>query len=263
MTFAEKILANLTALFPTWDNESQLSIKTTISNGVGICLDETQLELDDTVSIITDIIKTQRPGDSQYYIDKAIAWEPGVDLVQDENLKWIYQEPDETKQLIVQAAVSITEGEGSETITLKVNKTDPDTELLAKLSTDELSDFKNNYMRLFQWLGVPITITTADPDLLSFTIEISFLNNYDETTVQSNVDDALVAFRDTYKHNGVIWMNVLGKYIIDNVPGVKAAYVYDFDIPDVEFDNDFAVLPSGSFNYDTVTKNYVSVNANV
>jgi len=252
-TTQEIIAANLLAL--GFDNTSQTAIYNKIAQSVGVTVDATVQEINNTESVILNIINTQRYGKSGYYEAKALAFQYGDNLIINPvTFEYEYAVIDPTKQIINQAAFQEVTAGNSSQLFLKVATIDTLTGELVALSAPQLAAF-TSYFNVFVIPGLPISIISIAGNIINFTSTCTYYSTYDLTTLQSNLLAALTAFKNTFPFNGVFYDGDLEQYIKNNVPGVRDFYVFNTTIDGTPFGGS-QPLPAGYFNYDNaVTTN--------
>jgi hypothetical protein len=253
------ILANISAAIPSLTNNSAAAIFRKIAEALSITVDTTISELDNTKAIIDANIANKNYGKAGYYTAAALAYEDGVDMVQDPvTLEWVYSPIDTSKQTISQAAFDV------DTMTLKVAYSDPVTGLLAKLPTAVLNRFTDYFntsgLGGFAIPGITINIVSLDPNIFNASsFIITYFGSYNLVNVQADVQAALNAFRDSFQYNGVLFLNDLIEYIKANVPGIRDVNILNAEIDSVVFAGN-TKLAAGYFDYDnSLSVTYVAI----
>lgn len=247
-TTQEQIKINLTAL--GFDNQSSTAIYNKIAEAVGVTVDETVTEISNTEQSILDIINTQRYGKSGYYTSNALAFQYGDNLIIDPiTFDYVYAVIDPTKQIINQAAFQEIKAGNSSQLFLKIATIDPITGQLIALSAPQLSAFKS-YFQVFEIPGIPISIISAAGNVINFLSTCTYFSTYDLPTLQTNLVNALTAFKNSFEFNGEFFDGDLETYIKANVPGVRDFYIFNTSIDGTPFGGSQS-LPSGYFNYDS------------
>jgi hypothetical protein len=252
------IYANEQAALPQFNNPSNLAIFKAIAIANGLVMDNIESEQANTINILNTAIQTQKYGNVYYYIQKALAFEydtiNNVVIPQSQDpitREYYYPAPDPTKLVISQVSLRINTSDDltSETLKMFVATSDGSGNLIA-LPTGMLTSFIN-YMKNNQIIGIPLPIITSAGNTLNCTIEISFYNNYDQATLISNVENALETYSKIFVSNGTLYLTLLSKYLIDNVPGVKNVYIHDYTIsePSNTFTEDSVPLSLGYFQF--------------
>lgn len=252
MTTFETIVSYLRAAIPEFTNQSEAAIDKKIASSLAPVIDNTITELSNTVTVIEDIIGQQRYGKSEYYTQKALEFQTGVNLVLDADLNYVYETVDATKQIIKQAAFEIASSGNNQVLSLKVATLDPNTNKLIALTAGQKTEF-DNYFNLFEIPGLPIQKISSDANVFNFTATITYYATYDYNVLLENITNALTSFRDSYTFNGVLYVNDLEDYLKQNVPGIRNASLSNTTITDslgvpTAFTN-FIKLSSGYFDY--------------
>lgn len=242
MTTLQTILANLQSL--GFGNTSNAAIFNEVSVAVAPVIDNTVTELNNGEANILSIITNKNYGKPGYYTSTALAFQYGYSLSTNPTTGQLYYAViDTSAQIVKQAAFENTAGG----LFLKIAKLNSITNLLEPLSSGEYSAFSAYFIN-FELPGLPITIINQSANILSFNAICSYNTQYDLPTLQTNVSNALNAFRDSYAFDGVLYTTDIESYITANVPGVRSFYVSNQTIDSSPFTNDVA-LTSGYFNY--------------
>jgi virulence-associated protein VapD len=254
MSAYNDILANLATL--GFDNTSSTAIYNKIAQAVGTSEDNTLQEIANALNVINTVIANKNYGKSGYYQEKALAFQYGDSLSVDPVTQaYYYATINPANQIIAQAAFEST-GSG---LYLKVAKLNSSTNLLEKLSGAELAAFMS-YMLLFEIPGLPLNIITADANILNFTTIATYYAAYDLPTLQTNISNALNAFRDSFLFNGVFYTTDLQAFMQINVPGLKSFFMGSTMIDSAPFTGSIS-LTSGYFNYDASVLTSITYNA--
>ena len=263
MSTYSTIISYIQAALPNLDSQSVTAMFGKIAEANGQVVDNTITEVSNTQIIITNLITNKNYGHPGWYTDNAKAFQYGDNLSIASDGSFYYAVVDPTKQVIAQAAFNELIGEGGAiSLVLKVACIDPGTGLLAPLTLLKFSAF-TNYFKNFNIPGLPVTIISNDPNTISFTAAIAYDGTFDLWALQSNVNAALLVFRNTYTFNGEFYNYFLENYLVANVPGVRAVYLSDTFITNpggspISFSGSTS-LSSGYFNYGTNTLNYATV----
>lgn len=254
MSTLADIEANLATL--GFLNTSTSALYNKIAQGVSIPIDNTLQEINNGLNVINAAITNKNYGKAGYYIEKALAFQYGDSLSIDPvTQQYYYATINAANQIIAQAAFEST-GSG---LFLKVAKLNTITNLLEKLSDPELAAF-SSYFLLFELPGLPVSIITADANILNFNTIATYYAAYDLPTLQTNISNALNAFRDSFLFNGVFYTTDLQAYMQANVPGLKSFFMEATQIDSAPFTGNIA-LTSGYFNYDTNVLTNITYNA--
>lgn len=242
MATQDQITANLIAM--GFNNPSQAAIYNKIAEAVGLIIDSTITEIDNSETNIFTIINTQRYGKSGYYTGKALAFQLGDNLIIDSTtLDFIYAVIDPTKQIVKQAAFE----DISSQLFLKIATLNNVTGLLEPLTADQYSAFVN-YFTVFELPGLPVTIINLPGNILYFNAIATFYATYDLPTLKTNLLNALNTFRSSFTFNGTFYDGDLEQYIKTNVPGIRDFFINNTLIDGVPFTGSIS-LESGYFNY--------------
>lgn len=246
MSTQGQINANLTAL--GFDNASMVGLGNKIAEAIGLVIDNTLTEIGNSETRITAAITSKNYGKASYYEAAAKAFQMGDDLLIDTDTQdYYYAVVDATKQIIAQASFkSITSGNQA-TLYLKIAAVDSVTGNLIPLTVPQLAAFTNYFVN-YELPGLPVNIISAAGNLLRYTANATYYATYDFSTLQTNLQNALTTFRQTFSFNGEFFAGDLQDYIKQNVPGIRDFYVYNTTIDGVPFAGS-QDLTSGYFNY--------------
>jgi len=252
------ILGNIQNAITSLTSSSNLAIFSTIARAISITIDNTVAEINNTISIITNIIGTQRYGRPLNYVNTALAYQVGVSLsINPITFYPYYATVDPTLLLITKAAFEVQNSGGAQILTLKVVKTDSTTNTLVPLTSGELSGFAS-YFQNFQLPGIPIKIISIPANLFDCNMQITYYSTYDLNLSKSNIASALTSFRNTFDFNGIFFVNDLETYIKNNVDGIRNCYLSSTFMDGISFSGS-TKLSSGYFNYNSYTISYVAI----
>jgi hypothetical protein len=262
MSTFSTILGYIQAAIPQLNSNSVAANYGKEAEAIGQAIDNTLAELANTQNIITGIIAAQNYAHVGYYVNAAKAYQEGDDLSIDANGNYYYAIIDTTKKIINQAAFEVVNNGTTASLTLKVATFDTGTGLLIALTSGQLSAFISYFLN-FEIPGLPVSIISSNANSLAFNAAINYDPSYDLTTLQSNVNDALVTFRDTFPFNGHFYNYYLESYLVANATGVKAVYLSSTTIADyggspVAFSGDTS-LDAGYFDYGTVNLSFNTI----
>ena len=250
MSTYASILNNLLVATPELNSTSQVAIYDTIARVVAIADDNTITELNSTKTIIDNTIGQQRYGRAGYYIDKALAFQYGDNLVIDPvTLDYVYATIDTTKQIIKQAAFESIVSGGAQFLTLKVAAIDANTNKLAPLTGPQKTSF-DSYFTTYEIPGLPVTKVSIAANIFNFNCTVTYYSTYDYNTVVTGVIAAMISFRDSYRFNGELFTNDIESYVTTNVPGVRNTAISNTTIDNVSFSGSVK-LSAGYFDFIT------------
>ena len=255
MSVYSQIISNIKAVFSSTDlNTSKVALFEKIANSISPVIDNTLSELANTQSNIENIIGQKQIGRSGYYTSLAILFEydltnnQGVDLIIDPVTKQnVYENPDISKQIIKIAIFD------ENSLVLKVAYLNPNTGLLDALPTTPYNIkqlFDNYFQSVAEIPGINIVKVSDPPNKFSFVGNVTYFSTYDLISLQTNVINAVLAFRDSNPAiNGIFYINDLADYVKANVPGIRNFAISDTQLDGIPFSTGSIVLLSGYFNY--------------
>jgi hypothetical protein len=247
------IFSNLSALGFT--NTSATSIYGQIANTIGLIIYNTQVEIQNSQDIITNILIGQQGlGKPTYYTAAALQYQYGDNVVINTAinpvtgapfLNYIYNPVDTTAQIINQAAFGTTTTGNNIGLFLKVATVTSG--VLGPLSNDQFTAF-SNYYQLFELAGLPVNIISAAANIINFNSVATYYASYDLPTLQAAIATFFANFENSFQFNGVFFDGDLEDYIKANVPGIRDFYITQTTVDNVPFSGS-TVLSSGYFNY--------------
>lgn len=257
-TTATQIASNLAAL--GFDNPSAAALYNKIAQAVGDTVDATITEMTNSENSILNIITSQRYGTAGYYTAAALAFQLGYNLSPNPvTLAPQYSVIDPAAQIISQAAFEqIVEGSSAQ-LFLKVATLNAVTGLLGALTAPKYAAFAAYFLN-FELPGIPVTIVSSPADVLNFTAVCTFYSTYDQSTLQTAVQNAMAAFMTSFPFNGEFFNGDLADYIKQNVPGMRDFYITGTSLNGNGF-NGSIPLPAGYFNYSTNIFNQIAYQA--
>lgn len=264
MTVIPIILTNIKNAIANLMNNSITAIFNKLAEALGMTIDNTIAELSNTQNIINANIAANNYGKVGYYVNAALAYEDGIDMIIDPVTgNMIYSPVDTSKQTIAQAAFE------PDTLTLKVAYVDPATNQLAALPSDMLTRFISYFNEAsnggISIPGIPLNFVSNPPNKFTCNFTITYYGSYSLTNIQNNVVNALTSFQDSFSYNGELFIDILGDYIKQNVPGIKSVNITNMQIDDVDFSGSIKLI-AGYFYFDAsiitslnTTAPYVSI----
>lgn len=218
-TFTD-IKQRVQTLIPSLTNDSNASIWVRLCQVFAGVIDTTNLNCSNSEKAIEHSARTLRVASRQYYIDMALAYQEGDDLVllNPATYSYGYAEVDSSKQIIKQVAIGVNT---PQSFTLSVAKVETDT--VTPLTKDELTAFIS-YMELLTPLGIAIEIssndpTTVDADLLTIRYDPSFSLD----TIKSQVGETLIGQQMIIRGSTPLYVNDIESNF-RNINGVVDAF---------------------------------------
>lgn len=160
--YKDSIIANIKMFF-AFANESTSALWYRLATFTSNLMDIISVEISNTESIISDSALNHRVLNQSYYIDIALQYQEGDNLIEIDKVlhKLGYAEINPDKQIIKQAAVSLQDN----FITINVATTDSSGNLIP-LYSSQLSAFKS-YFENFTAFGLPVNIKSEEADTIT------------------------------------------------------------------------------------------------
>jgi hypothetical protein len=267
MTLLQQIIANLKTALPDFDNTSQTDPLIKIADSLAPILQNNLDEQTNTQNIIQNIINTQNYGKSQWYVNTALAYQYGIPLIVNslyQNVYAVVPPIDPTILIIKQAAFGYnTLSTGIQQLYLKIAMLDPITKKLKKVADTDpdypncFTDFSNYFLATAIMPGVPVSIVTFDPNLISFgynnftIVYQSYYTLAGANGLIAQITAAIDNFRNSFPFNGIFYTYGnygLANYIINNVEGVIDVVLESPVIDGLSFDFK-TTLSAGYFDF--------------
>ena len=244
----------------SFTSTSLVAIYRQIAQGITITCDAIIAEIQSSITIITNILGTQRYGTTFYYINIALAYQDSVPLSINEMGQYYYTSITNGALIITKAAFQVLSSGSYEVLILKIATTDGQTDRLIALTNDQLSAFIS-YFNLYKLPGIVVNIVSLNANILNFNAQIYYNASYDLTTIKSNIAAALTTFKNNFTFNGMFYDTDISSYIIQNVAGIRSFYLTGTSIDGNTFTGS-TILSSGYFEYSTNITNtftYISI----
>lgn len=260
MTTFDQIISYIKSVFSSSDlNPSNVSLYGKIANSIAPIIDNTIAEQVNTQNNIQEIISLKQIGKAGYYVQQALNFQ--YDLVNNVGTPLVvnsltqnneYSVIDTTLQIIKVAIFD------EPTMTLKVAYLDPTSNTLQALpvsytangrTVNLLQIFQNYIISVAEFAGLPTTKISLPPNIFAFQGIITYYSSFDLATLQTNVLNAIFAFRDSNPaSNGILYLNDLSDYIKNNVQGIRNLAIVFPTLDGVPIVGE-TLLNAGYFNY--------------
>lgn len=204
------------------------------------------IELQNTQQVLTSSALSLRVGKADYYITKAKEFQPSGRLeVNPQSGVWEYTSQSDT--IVTQASLQVVNGK----VTLSVAKTG-ENGALAPLSASEVAAL-SDYIDLFSFVGIKVFVKTADADIISGELEISYDPTFSLEEIQLQVQEALQNAQTAYNLYEPVYVNMLESQV-GQVQGVVNAYFGQVQVDSqeagtTEYYSNKVTLPAGYFNF--------------
>lgn len=261
MDLRQQIINAIKALF-TNANTSAASLWMRIVDILYNILNIINTEINNSQTQVVSSARNLRVMRKDYYIDKAISFQYGDNLVYlDNDTKQLGYNPIvESNRIIKQATISVQENG----LLLNVASSDSNGDLRA-LSTDEYNAFVSYYDNWVP-LGFNVVIQSRQPDILLFPqgMTIYYLSDTSLTNIKNDVEQMKQTIQQNIVLGAPLFINDL-EFDFQQIDGVESVY-----IPEVNSKSDQGItcpssngriyLSAGYFNFnETINITYVAV----
>lgn len=253
---ADEIKARVQRVIPELNNTSNTAIWSRMADVVGHVNDVTLLEGNRTQIRVENAARNLRTTNKQYYIEIALAFQFGDDLViiDEETQREGYAVVDPTKQIIKQVSVSTP---SPAYIKMTVATTDANGNLIP-LTAEQLTDFRG-YLARMTTAGIIVTTTSSPADVfMTDKLYVTYRSDYSLTNIQTALRTTLQNFQLILNTDSPLYVNDI-ENALREIPGIRDAY---FDNPRVTYTDIMGVLQTeyavdgviplnaGYFNFD-------------
>lgn len=248
MAIIDEITNRISAVIPALNNSSASSIATRMMQVFAAVVDTTILNNNNSISAITNAARTLRVAGRKYYIDTALAFQEGDNLVMIDpaSFKYGYATIDPTKQIIKQVAINTVQISG--TIIMKVATQNVDG-YNTPLTSVQLSSFAS-YMQSMAPLGISMPISSPAASIVSATkLVIHYSNSYSLTTIQNTVKTVLITTQGMLVGDSPVFVNDM-EGALKNIDGVRDAYFVNITADGTPPTNGVLTPASGYYNFD-------------
>lgn len=217
------IKARVQKLLPELTNESDASIWARLCQCFAGTIDATILNCTNSERVIASSARSLRVAGRQYYIDTALAYQYGDNLVllDEKTYRYGYEQTDASKQIVKQVAILYYPDQ--RVIVISVATIDNDGVVQA-LSKDQLDDFKS-YMEYKSPLGIAPEIVSQSPwEVDASTLTIRYNDAFSLATIKSDVQEVLKKQQAKVRGYVPIYVNEI-ENALREVDGVIDAYL--------------------------------------
>ena len=235
----EEIVQDINNDVPELTNPSQLSLWRKMARIVASAINKFEVVLDFFKADVERVIDDNRIGSTSWYAFRAKEFQFSsaptgqFQLLVDPNTGQVkYDVVNEAARIVAQASAEVLRKEGTEEmpireiLILKAAKLSGSS--LAKLEEEEIRQFRN-YISEIKPPGVPVGVSSGDPDELKFTATLYVSGNVNSEVVKSEVVDAINEYANAFEFDGLIYRNDV-EQIIRDVTGVRDAVFSDLTL---------------------------------
>jgi hypothetical protein len=233
-----------------FDNPSVGGMYKVFTDAIQLNVDAAATEIANGKQGIINLFLAQNYGKGGYYVNAAKAFQYGDNLLIDANGNYYYDTIDTTKQIISQAAFQWDKTQNY--LSLKVGTTDSTGNVIA-LSAAQYTAFVG-YMDNYLIAGVPVNIISKNPNIITYTANLSYYSTFDLLTLQTQLAQAIKNFQINFTYNGLFYINDFSDYIKANVAGVRDFFISNITCDGVAFSGDIS-LTSGTFQISASSTN--------
>lgn len=257
MTTYEQIVANIGKAVSVLTSASNSAIWRRIAAVFAETINTVLLNQSNSETVIENAARTVRVMGKQYYIDTALAFQSGDNLVvvDQSNYAYGYEVVDPAKQIIKQVTVRVDANKN--VVTMNVCTQDENGNNAA-LTADQLAEF-TNYMNAKSAFGISIMISSPTPSVITTSqLYIRYLDTYSLTQIHSGIKDILITTQGALLGDSPVFVNDI-ESALAAVPGVRDAYFVGITCDGVEPTNGIITPTSGYFNFSEDLQNLTDI----
>ena len=247
MTTYEQIVANIGKVVSVLTNASNSAIWRRIAAVFAETINTVLLNQSNSETVIENEARTVRVMGKQYYIDTALAFQSGDNLVvvDQSNYAYGYEVVDPAKQIIKQVTVRV---DANKNVVIMNVCTQDENDNNAALTEEQLSEFIN-YMNAKSAFGISIMISSPTPSIITTSqLYIRYLDTYSLTQIQNGIKDVLITTQGALLGDSPVFVNDI-ESALAAVPGVRDAYFVGITCDGAEPTNGIITPTSGYFNF--------------
>lgn len=222
---SQQLESEARAKFPQLSNSSVAEWK--LWTGImAIAIRAIQVVVDNFRAVVEQRLTYLRPGTLGWYVEISRSFQFGYSLQIKDDGSLGYTITDESARIV--SAVAISESEDA--VVIKVAKTDGSN--LIEFTPSERLAFQN-YIESVKFVGTKTNIVSTAADMVRYQLVVYYDPAFDVSVLQTNIDQALISYKDNLGFDGVIFTQRLLQILLA-VPGVVTLSL-----------NSFTVAPSG------------------
>ena len=248
MTTYEQIVANIGKTISSLTSTSNSAIWRRLAAVFAETINTVLLNQSNSEVVIETAARTLRVMGKQYYIDTALAFQTGDNLVVVDPSKYAYgyEAVDPAKQIIKQVAIRVDAQKN--VINMHVCTQDANGNNVA-LTAEQLAEF-SNYMTAKSVFGISMMISSPTPNIITTTqLFIRYLDTYSLFQIKNSVKEILIT---------TVFVNDI-ETALASVPGVRDAYFVGITCDGAEPTNGILTPASGYFNFSAALQNLTDI----
>lgn len=257
MTTYEQIVANIGKTISSLTSTSNSAIWRRLAAVFAETINTVLLNQSNSEVVIETAARTLRVMGKQYYIDTALAFQTGDNLVVVDPSKYAYgyETVDPAKQIIKQVAIRVDAQKN--VINMHVCTQDANGNNVA-LTAEQLAEF-SNYMTAKSAFGISMMISSPTPSIITTTqLFIRYLDTYSLSQIKNSVKEILITTQGTLLGDSPVFVNDI-ETALAGVPGVRDAYFVGITCDGAQPTNGILTPASGYFNFSAALQNLTDI----
>lgn len=247
MTTYETIISRLKAVAEELNNTSVSALYKRLVSAFSETVNTVLLNISNSETVIENSARTLRVMGRQYYIDTALAFQMGDNLVliDPATHAYGYNPVDPSKQIIKQVVVRVDADD--KLIYMNVCAQDGSGNN-SPLTESQLAEF-TTYMNAKSCFGISILISSPQPSTISASnLYIRYLDTYSLTQIKQGIKEVLITTQGTLLGDSPVFVNDI-ESALSGVPGVRDAYFVGINCDGQLPVNGILSPSSGYFNF--------------
>lgn len=252
MDFLSQIIASLAITTPELSNTSNASIWQRVVAVFAQLLNTISLNISNSEQVIENSARTLRVAGKQYYIDTALAFQYGDDLMVTDasNYTYGYATIDASKQVVKQVSIYATPNNGVLSMNVCGQDANGNNVAFNTIDPDILPSFVD-YMNALSPFGISLNIASPTPAIVDATnLYIRYNNTYSLSQIQSAVQAVLITAQSSLRGGAPIYINDI-ESAINAVPGVRDAYFAGLTCDGIAPSQGYFIPSQGYYNFST------------
>lgn len=189
------------------------------SQSVAQAIHDFEVVQDALQSDVENYVNTKQPASIAWYVQQALNWQYGDNVLVNATGQLYYANVDATKQIIKQCSVTEVNESGVTTLLMKVAADDGSGNFIP-LTSEQLLEF-TAYMESVKWAGTYITIVSQNADVILYGYDVEYSGLYSATTMLAALNAAINVFKYAQRFNALFYQSAFAECLL-NVPGVIA-----------------------------------------
>lgn len=253
MTTYETIISRLKSVASELNNTSASALYKRIVSAFSETVNTVLLNISNSEATIENTARTLRVMGRQYYIDTALAFQFGDNLVlvDPATHRYGYDPVDPSKQIIKQVAVRV---DANDKLIYMNACTQDSAGNNTPLTDEQLAEF-TDYMNSKSCFGITLMISSPQPSTIQASnLYVRYLDTYSLSQIKKSVSEVLITTQGTLLGDSPVYVNDI-ESALSAVDGVRDAYFVGINCDGQQPVNGVITPQSGYFNFSAELQN--------